>query len=410
MAKPLPVFTLSRRVWSGTFPCLGLFFLLFTSCEGYWGTETDTGFLDEPVYQDNTVAYVPIQPVITAVQYPIDIIAGWDELIYVADGATEEIIGFDQAGREQGRFFVPGLKAIAMDRRLDLLAVGTLDTTISNTAYTLPAIYRIGLNQAGDYGIKNARIKRKIVHPFYFKSGSPTNSDERVSFEGIAILHDNRFYVTRNGPSNFTNQFGGPDNSVILFNENDAYQSPVFVNTTLGVFRDFFKSPKGITTLAMPPQSPAVSQDGSFVVTSTDPGTRLKVQRILRLESEGGASYQVSQIRPPDSTRADRYLTEPDRFTRPTDATFAGDGTNYLFVVDAERDSLYQFNALGFEGVNPPAGLNSSKVILASFGGTGDGLTQFREPRGVAYLNKIVYVADAGNGRILRFQLTTDFE
>jgi hypothetical protein len=28
----------------------------------------------------------------------------------------------------------------------------------------------------------------------------------------------------------------------------------------------------------------------------------------------------------------------------------------------------------------------------------------------VAYFNEILYVADAGNGRILRFKLTTDFD
>jgi len=379
-------------------------------CEGYWGKETETDFLDEPQFEDQTVAYVPVQPAIVGLDYPVDIIAGWDELIYVADAGTEEIIGYDQAGNEQGRFQVPGLTAIAQDRRLDMLALGTLDTLINGTNFTLPAIYRIGFDPTGDYGITSARIKRKIVHPFYFKSSSPTTTDELVRFRGISVLADNRYYVSRNGISNSVNQFGGPDMAVILFSPDDEFISPVVINTSLGLFRDFFKSPQGITTLAQPPQSPAVNPTGSFLATSVGEGVTLKVQFIERIETEGGASFELRQLPVGDTSRADRFLYEPNRFDQPVDVVVAGDETNYIFVVDAARDSLYQFNALGLEGVNPPPGARSNKVIRASFGGTGDELTQFREPRAVAYLDRIVYVADAGNGRILRFRLTTDFE
>ncbi|MFT4754705.1 MAG: hypothetical protein ACI85Q_002265, partial [Salibacteraceae bacterium] len=34
----------------------------------------------------------------------------------------------------------------------------------------------------------------------------------------------------------------------------------------------------------------------------------------------------------------------------------------------------------------------------------------FKNPRAVAYLNEILYVADSGNGRVLRFKLTSDFD
>ena len=50
--------------------------------------------------------------------------------------------------------------------------------------------------------------------------------------------------------------------------------------------------------------------------------------------------------------------------------------------------------------------------IIVSFGGTGSGPTQFRNPHGVAYYeaDKILLVADTGNNRILRFKLSTDFQ
>ena len=109
---------------------------LFTSCEGYFGVEPLLTFLDEPTYENQQVAYVPIQPVWEGLGYPIDIIAGYDELIYVADSLTSEIISYDQAGNELGRFQVPGLRGIAQDRRLNLYATGTKDTLMGGINFT----------------------------------------------------------------------------------------------------------------------------------------------------------------------------------------------------------------------------------------------------------------------------------
>jgi hypothetical protein len=393
------------------FICLLAGASLLVGCEGFFGKRTDKDFLDIPVYRDREVAYVPIQPVIDeGLNRPVDVIAGWDELIYVADGGNEEIVSYDQAGNELGRFGIPGLKAIAQDRRLDILALGTRDTNINGSDLTLPAIYRVDLNKSGDYGLNNARIKNIVVHPFYFKSGTPSGNDQNSSFEGIDVLADNRYLVSRNGFSNSTSQFGGPDNAILVFTPEDEYQTPVAVNTSLGLFNNYFNFPKGITTQAKPPQTPAIDQSGSFVFTSTDPGTSLRVQWIEFIVTPNGASYEVRNLPAGDTSKAEGFLYVANRFEDPVDVTLTGDGTNYIFVVDRARDSLYQFNALGFEGVNPPAGANSGKAIKVSFGGTGEGLTQFREPSGVAYLNRIVYVADAGNGRILRFRLTLDFD
>lgn len=382
--------------------------LLLSGCEGFFGVKTPTDFLGEPVYDNRTVAYVPIQPVWTFSR-PVDVIAGWDELIYVADAGTEEIVALDQAGRELGRFPVPGLTAIAQDRRLDLLAAGHADTVINGIPRRLAALYRIDLNKTGTYGLANARVTRKLVHPFYFKSATPSGADEQVRFTGIAPLADNRYYLTRTGPSNSPNQFGGPDDAVLRFNADDQFSSPVVASTSLGEFTDYFRAPSAIAGLAQPPQSPAVNRRGDFAFASRSEALQLRVQVVRFDESEFGASYVVSNLFSADTSRADGFLYTPNRFTDPADLTYSGDGTNYLFVVDAARDSLYQFNAEGLEGVRPPAGSRSTRAVRVSFGGTGQGLTQFREPRGVAYLERIVYVADAGNGRVLRFKLTTDF-
>ncbi len=107
---------------------------------------------------------------------------------------------------------------------------------------------------------------------------------------------------------------------------------------------------------------------------------------------------------------ADGWLNSPNKFTYPTGITVAGDESRYIFVTDAEKDSVYQFTSNGLEGVPPPPGSGSVRYTKASFGGSGPGPTQFNEPRGVAYYNQILYVCDAGNHRVCRFKLTLDFD
>ncbi|MFN0204377.1 MAG: hypothetical protein ACKVTZ_22860 [Bacteroidia bacterium] len=382
--------------------------LLSWGCEGFFGKKTDTEFLDVPQYNDRTVAYVPIQPVLQGFGNPIDIIAGWDELMYVVDSASSEIISLDQAGRELARFKVPGLQAIAQDRSLDLLAAGTKDTTISGTKYSLPAIYRIDQNKSGVYGLKNAKIVRTSVHPFCFNPAStPTLSDQNVVFQSIAVLADNKYYVARHYKGSNTAS-GNQADAVVIFNTKDAFESPVFVNTSLGLLGDYFVAPKSIVSYCQPPQSPNVNTRGDFLFCSPADYV-VKVQGISKKESDNGVSYEIAQFSGIDTSKADRFLYTPYRFSNPSDVTIAGDGTGYIFVTDASKDSVYQFNGKGYEGINPPPGSTSSKAVYASFGGTGEGLLQFRRPRAIAYANQILYVADAGNQRILRFKLTTDF-
>ncbi|MEL6699244.1 MAG: hypothetical protein AAFP89_23570 [Bacteroidota bacterium] len=386
--------------------------LFLAACEGFFGTKTDIEFLDIPVFDDREIAYVPIQPVWDDFEYPVDIIAGWDELIYIADGATEEIVSYDQAGNELGRFAIPGLTAIAQDRRLELLAAGTFDTTINNIDYTLATIYRLSLENGTDYGLKFAQIKSKIIHPYYFKQGIPTVSDTIVRFKGIGIRANNRYYVSRNGVNNNPLKFGGPDDAVLQFDTDDTWLSIVPVNVTgFGQFRDYFKKPQGLATRIQPPQTDEINLNtpDEFVYGSVDPEAVFRVQVIRFVAGSRGASFNQIGFPALDTSITDRIVYEPFRFTEPVDVTFGPLPSSFFFVVDAARDSVYQFTNNGYEGVAPPNDA-TGRLVNVSFGGTGAGLTQFNEPRGVAYLRDILFVADAGNGRILRFKLTTDIE
>ncbi len=386
-----------------------------TGCEGYFGEKTDLDFIEIPDFSNRQVAYVPILPVLDAFQRPTDICVGFDQLIYVVDSATEEVIALDEAGREVGRLFVPGARSVAQDRRFDLLVIGEHDTLVNaTTTLTFSAIYRIRMLSGDGYSLSSGKIIKKIVHPFFEKNSYSTN-DVQVKFNRIAVLGDNlnaarnnQYYVSRSGPGGSGPL--GPNDAVFWFGNNDELISRVGVTVSGGaVINDFFRTPHGITSFTQPPQITA-SNSRDFIYTSLDPSNALKVQYVEFLESEFGAEFRPRILASSDTSKASGFINSPNKFNRPHDITVAGDATRFIFVVDGVTDSVYQFTSTGLEGVLPPAATGITKYQKASFGGTGSGITQFNRPMSVAYYNQILYVADTDNGRILRFKLTLDFD
>ena len=390
--------------------CYVLMFSLYAgmvSCENFLGDETDLDFIEVPEQTFREVSYVPVQPIWDQFVSPSDIIAGFDELIYVVDEAAETVIVFDESGKELGRKFIQGAKAIAQDRSLNLLVIGTITDTSNNSNVDRSCIYRLDLNGTMGYGLQFAKVVNTIVHPFYFKT-TAISKDSEVKFNRITVLDDNSFYVSRSGPNNSTTQSGGPDDAILEFNKEDRFVTPIIVNDNRGArFLDFFKQPFAITSLVKPPQISADGR-GDFIFTSLDPNGVLKVQYIQKIESVDGNAFVTKTDWNNDPSLADRFINEPFRFGEAVGLEFTGDGTNYIFVVDRLKDSLYQFTANGLEGVQPPPASGETKFVRTSFGGSGQGPMQFDRPMAVAYKDRIVYVADAGNGRILRFKLTLD--
>ncbi|MBP8917519.1 MAG: hypothetical protein KBD42_10530, partial [Chitinophagales bacterium] len=161
------------------------------------------------------------------------------------------------------------------------------------------------------------------------------------------------------------------------------------------------------------PQSlSGISNSPEFMVTLSNENAPYKCLWITQTsDPESGISYGENALLTVfDFTKADRFLYQPDRFIDPTDIYIAADFTGYIFIVDAGTDSLYQFTRKGYEGVNPPASSTSTKQIITSFGGIGDGPFNFIDPSGVAYLRETVYVVDKGNNRVCRYKLSTDLE
>jgi len=383
--------------------------LMLWGCGDFWGRKTKLDFIEVPQYDNTLVSYVPILPYWEGFVAPVDMCVGYDRLVYVADSGAGAIVCLDVAGRELGRFALPGVHAVAQDRRLDLLAAAFVDTVIGGIAYRLDAIYRIRLAQPEGYGLRYARIVRKRIHPFYFQATFST-SDTLVRFRRIAVLGDNSYYVTRNGPDNSPTKFGGPDEAVLKFDAADQWVEAVVVESSLGTQPDFFKGPWGLVTAARPPQSPFISTSPDFWVGQVGPGVPLRVQRIVVREGEQGRFYAVDdRWVVGDTSKADGFLAVPGRFRRVEGLTLTGGAQPYLVVADAELDSVYVFNLQGLEGVQPPPAAGSPKLVRVSFGGSGSGPMSMRRPTAVAHADRILYVCDAGNRRIMRLRLTTDF-
>lgn len=382
---------------------------LLVGCGDFFGRKTDLSFIDVPEYDNTLIAYVPLLPYWEGFQAPVDICVGYDDLYYVADSVAGEIVCLDEAGRRLGSFRLPGVHAVAQDRRLDLLAAAPVDTIIGGQRYRLDAIIRIRLQSPNGYGIRHATIVNRLVHPFYFKSTFST-TDTLVRFRRIAVLGDNSYYVTRNGVDQDPIKFGGPDDAVLRFNSRDEWQEAVIVESSTGSQPDFFKGVWAIAGRARPPQSPFVSNADGFWVGLTAPGLPLKVHSVVPREGEQGRFYEVEfRWAQGDSSLADGFLATPQKFSRPEGIAFTGGAQPYLIVADAGKDSVYVFTLSGLEGVIPPPAAGTRRPVKVSFGGRGSGPLQMNRPTAVAHHKRILYVADAGNRRIMRLRLTTDF-
>ena len=411
----------------------------------------DEGETDPTLVED--VGYVALSPFFTqtmpgALDAPTDVAVGYDRFLYVADrqglhvldlaGRPQAFVGeigwtdeggapaTDSAGVEIPNVIKPlrDVTSITQDRRLDLYVAARRDTTIDGRTWDLPVVYRIRGLTTG-----TPRVEDIIWHPFDDASRrfqaryqNPTDElrDDQVVFTGIGVLPDNRVYITRRGPVNSIAD--GRPNTVVA-------QNALLLFTAEGINTEYINalgpvtpslvsavSPTDVITYVQPneQQSPPPNTRDFFLAQAPVGGpARYGVISVQVVETPLGIEYRpdtgkLAQASNPDA--GDGFLYEEFKFERPADLAYAADGTGYLFVADAGKDSLFVFNSNGVEGVRPPASEGGTRPVPVSFGGEGGGPLQFREPQGVAYFDQIVYVADTGNNRISRFRLNTDFE
>ena len=395
--------------------------MLLSSCDFLFGSKQDDTVDDvlrqgaiDPNLTQNITGYVPILPVWGGFINPSDVFVGYDEMVYVVEngGPNPGLHVLDLKGDRQSFIPITGASKVTQDRRLHTYVIGRVNEERNGEIYNLPAVYVLT-----GTGTRNPQFIDTLIHPRNDISRNNTNFrgifDEQVEFTGIAITHDNHFYLSRRGPTNSLTSTATPDNAVLIFRQDRSNNGAIRnLNPTTSSLRSSMAL-SGMTSFLAPPQLVfGMSQSKDFFMLQSSPAAEYKALWIRQLDNpETGISFiENSSMLNFDTSRADRFLYEGFRFSKPADICIAPDETGYIFIVDSERDSLYQFTRLGFEGVNPPPASGITKQVIASFGGRGAGPFQFNQPKGVDYFRRVVYVADTGNGRILRYKLSSDLE
>ena len=316
--------------------------------------------------------YIQQNPEWTGFNHPRAIIVGKEPLLYVADTDNNRIVMLDLFGHVIGysqRIQRP--VGLAEDKKLNLVVCAEFDTTLpghQGSPTTFGALYRIDLYTAL-HDINAAPITRV----FY----DPTDSVRR--YTGVSMLYNNFYYVTRIGNKNEPERLD-KDIAVMVFDTADTYISPISNLTPDGTGLRSLDSLTGIATVP-------TGKSLDFVYCQSGTKSLYKVQWIS-LVAAGQTTFFDSKFNQNVDPTLD--ILKVNRFASPAGVTI--DASSNFFVIDAAKDSLFRFSASGVEKY--------------SFGGS----KQFKQPRGVAFFDKTLYIADTGNNRIVRFKLSTDLQ
>jgi hypothetical protein len=177
--------------------------LLFINagCDFLFGSRDDETVKDvlkqgaiDPSLTGGVVGYVPILPVWSGFERPLDVFVGYDELVYVVDSgaATQGLWVLDLKGDRQQFIPIKGASKMTQDRRLRTYVLGRVDAEVQGETYNLPAVYVLQ-----GTGTNSFTYIDTLIHPFNDNSRSNTAFrglfDEQVEFTGIASTHDNGF-------------------------------------------------------------------------------------------------------------------------------------------------------------------------------------------------------------------------
>jgi len=315
--------------------------------------------------------YVQINPEWGSFNKPEDVMVGREPFIYVADTENNRIVLMNLDGQRLGIKEIKKPVALAQDYRLNLFVCGQFDTLISGQTQTYSAVYKLDLVSV-NHQIELAPIKRilprpqDLIQPFR-------------EYTGVCVFYDNSFLISRRGPNN--SNLIDPDNAILIFIQKKLGDG-TYKDSLVG--RVPLLDPTGTGIMSANQISSLTSYNSrTYNINLTLIGDNsFKFQPLEFISSPEFTGYRIA-LQPLSSD-----LMQPGIFVQPEGSAL--DNSGNIFITDAEKDSIFKFNAYGDK--------------LLSFGGT----ENFDQPHGVAFFNKTLYVADTGNNRILRFILSTE--
>ncbi len=321
---------------------------------------------DEPGNIAGDTIYIKLNPEWGGFNHPEDIIIGHEPLIYVADTDNDQIVMLSLDGQRLGARSIKHPVAIAQDYKLNLIVCAQFDTL----GQTFSAVYKIDLF-ASNHQLETAPIKRILPQI------SDLNKPDR-KYTGAAVFYDNSYLIARTGPNN--SNLIDPDNSLLKF----IVKNNGTKDSLIGRVALLDPISTGILSVNKVSSIKSFKKKNYDIIITLVGDNSFKTQWFRYLESQEFTGYENNL------TPAVSNLMTPGFFTRPEGTEI--DPSGNIYVAESSRDSVYKFNSYGDK--------------LIGFGGP----SVFSEPYAVAYFDKIVYVADRGNNRILRFILSTDVQ
>ena len=297
---------------------------------------------------------------------PQDVHVGFDGFVYIADTGNDRIVKFDQAGNFVDQYEgVKQPRSVSQDRLLRLLVTG------GNTIY----------------------VKLKDEQMFDSLYAGADIYDTTIIVRQDTIFIDSVIFDTTYNVDTTATSY----KAIAADPRPSSGYATYFVcdYTRDQINRFIFYEPNELYDLgaAIPPGfelSKTKYPTGVFTYLSGDKFRFLFCQAL---------SYFSVQLL--DGNDFNPLIPRTDSSQIYWQGTFglaedvAVDEFENIFVVDSEKSQVHKFSRNG--------------VHILSFGKEGTGDEEFKNPKGIAYANKIVYVADTGNNRILRFVLSTDF-
>ena len=312
--------------------------------------------------------YVEVSPSFSGFSNPQDVMVGNDQLLYVADTYANRVVMMNLAGTVLSQRAMLHPISLAQDGRLDLLVGAEM---VSANGDTIGAIFRIHLvspSPDSAHRLEVARIDtvwEELSHP-------------QRRFPGITVLPDNTWLTVRTGTDNGSPI--DPDARVLLFDRHDVFITPVPAFITGGQSPVSINKPTAIVSF------PNVKD---FILVQSAQDISYAALWMLYLENPDFVGWltKYDPTNPIDFFKVGRYV-DPEAVT-------IDKARRDIFIADATLDSVLKFNSRGVFKVE-------------SFGIAGSGGVM-KKPTGLAFFNKVLYVADGEQGQVFRFTLTTDF-
>lgn len=383
-------------------------FMILSGCE----KKFNLGLLPDPgpatVIGDTN--YVEIFPPFGGFQDPRAITVGNDQLIYVADYASNQIVMMDAGGTILLRREILHPVSIVQNSKLDLYIGG--EAIAPNGVDTIGAIYRMFLarfdttyvawidtsvnRSTGDTTITPIRrdtsfyyhhdLEHARMRVAWQEPGRP-----RRRYPGIGILPGNGYLVAQTGPDN--SSFVDPDARVWLYNKGD---------TRLTGLGDLITRPSGgtaVTDIRDPASLLVIPSSRDFIMTQKSTISTGIAYGAIWMIYQSTPDFQgwIPKFDPSRPEQRGADFVRPYRFQNATGIAYDRRRREF-FIVDSELDSVVKFDRNGrFRAES----FGRYKTASALFPG-------LDHPGGVAFSNDCtLYVTDTGHKVIRRFRLST---